>query len=394
MKLLLSVITILVLSTASYAQEEFIEPSHLITKFNFVQFTGGVILLQGRFDNYTDTLNFILDTGSGGISLDSTTVKYFGLNPVPSTRTIRGIAGIRMVSFLYNHTLHLPGLSIDSLNFHVNDYSILNAVYGERIDGIIGYSVINRYILKVDYDSMEIEFWSRGSIKYPKGGFLLRPVINTLPVQSARVKDGKVINARFLYDMGAGLNMMLSTDFLKDSSLLGRKRKLFPKVAEGLGGKIDMNMTVIKEIKIGPYKFRSVPIYVFDDIYNVTSYPYLGGLIGNDILRRFNVILNYEHRDIYLVPNSHFTDPFDYSYTGIELYFESGKILISDVAKDSPAELAGIKEGDAVVAVNKNFSQNLQQYKAAIQSSGERIKLIISRDGQLKEFNFKVKTIF
>ena len=83
MKRLLSIITILVLSTASYAQEEFIEPSHLITKFNFVQFTGGVILLQGRFDNYTDTLNFILDTGSGGISLDSTTVKYFGLKPVP-----------------------------------------------------------------------------------------------------------------------------------------------------------------------------------------------------------------------------------------------------------------------------------------------------------------------
>ncbi len=83
----------------SFAQEEFVTPSKLITRFPFVQLTGGVILLQARFDSHPDTLNFILDTGSGGISLDSTTAEYLGIKPVPSERTIRGIAGIRTVSF-------------------------------------------------------------------------------------------------------------------------------------------------------------------------------------------------------------------------------------------------------------------------------------------------------
>jgi hypothetical protein len=377
----------------AFSQEEFVEPSKFITRFSFVQMTGGVIILQGQFDSFKDTLNFILDTGSGGISLDSATVDYFGLKGTPSNRTIRGIAGIRNVSFLNNSTLHLPGLSIDSLNFHINDYSILTAVYGEKSDGIIGYSVFSRYIVKVDYDSSKLEFWTKGLYKYPRGGYLLKPVINTIPVQQLRVKDERTINARFLYDMGAGLNMMLSTDFLNDSSLLDKKRKLFTKEAEGLGGKIDMAMTVIKEIKLGPYKFRNVPIYVFSDTFNITSYPFLGGLIGNDILRRFNVILNYDRRDIYLVPNSHFNEPFDYSYTGIELYYIDGKILIGDVAKDSPAEKAGLQEGDMVVAVNKNFSQNLQQYKAAIQSTGDRLQLIIQRNGDLIQFSFKVKSI-
>ena len=377
----------------SFSQEEFVEPSKFITKFSFVQMTGGVIILQGQFDSFKDTLNFILDTGSGGISLDSATVDYFGLKGTPSTRTIRGIAGIRNVSFLNNRKLHLPGLSIDSLNFHINDYSILTAVYGEKIDGIIGYSVFSRYIIKVDYDSSKLEFWTKGLYKYPRGGYLLKPVINTIPVQQLRVKDEKTITARFLYDMGAGLNMMLSNDFLNDSSLLSSKRKLYIKEAEGLGGKIDMAMTVIKEIKLGPYKFKNVPIYVFNDTFNITSYPFLGGLIGNDILRRFNVVLNYDRRDIYLVPNSHFTDAFDYSYTGIELYFIDGKIIIGDVAKDSPAEKAGLLEGDVVMAVNKNFSQNLQQYKAAIQTTGDKLQLIIQRDGQLIQYSFKIKSI-
>jgi Periplasmic protease len=392
MKRLLWAILLLMNFTA-FGQEEFIVPSRFLTRFDFIQFTGGVIIIQGRLDSFPDTLNFILDSGSGGISLDSTTADYFHLKGIPSNRTIRGIAGIKNVSFLNDRTLHLPGLTIDSLNFHINNYEILTQVYGERIDGIIGYSVLSRYIIKINYDSSYIEFWSRGSYKYPKGGYLLKPIINTLPVQNLRVKDGTTRSARFLYDMGAGLNLMLSTDFIKDSSLLGKKRKLLAKEAEGLGGKIEMNMTVIKEIRLGPFKFKNVPVYVFDDVYNVTSYPYLGGLIGNDLLRRFNVVLNYERRDIYLVPNTHFYDPFDYSYSGMELYFDNGKIIIGDVAKNSPAELAGLKEGDVVLAVNKNFNQNLQQYKTAIQSTGERIKMIIVRNGELKEINLKVKSI-
>lgn len=393
MKRLLCILLFFVAVKNSFAQEEFIEPSKFLTKFNFVQLTGGVILLQGKFDSFPDTLNFILDTGSGGISLDSSTADYFKLKGIPSNKTIRGIAGIRNVRFLYEKKLHLPGLTLNNLSFHINDYSILSAVYGDRIDGIIGYSVFSRYIIKIDYDSSRIEFWTKGSFKYPKGGFLLKPLINSIPIQAAKVRDARAVNEKFLYDMGAGLNMMLSTDFLKDSALLRKKRKLYAKVAEGLGGKIDMFMTVVKEVKLGPYKFKNVPVYVFDDVYNITSYPYLGGLIGNDLLRRFNVILNYGRRDIYLAPNSHYGEPFDYSYSGIELYYVNGKIIVGDVAKNSPAAKAGVKEEDVVIAVNNNFNQNLQAYKAAIQNTGDKLKLVVHRNGELLQFNFKIKSI-
>jgi predicted metalloprotease with PDZ domain len=152
-------------------------------------------------------------------------------------------------------------------------------------------------------------------------------------------------------------------------------------------------MTVIKEVKLGPYRFRKVPVYIFEDSFNVTSYPYLGGLIGNDLLRRFNVILNYEKRDIHLTPNSHYNDQFDYSYSGIELYMIEGVIIVGDVAEGSNAEKAGLKEGDIVVGVNKSFTQNLQQYKAALQVPGEKVKMIIRRNNELVEIQFKVKSI-
>ncbi|HXB32523.1 MAG TPA: retropepsin-like aspartic protease, partial [Puia sp.] len=109
--------------TSAIAQETFVQPpARLLTKFTFTLFSGGVMALKAKMDNFPDSLTFILDTGSGGISLDSTTCVRLHLDPTLSDKTILGIGGVRQVKFLYNRTLKLPGLTVDSLNFHVNDY--------------------------------------------------------------------------------------------------------------------------------------------------------------------------------------------------------------------------------------------------------------------------------
>ncbi|MBL0068410.1 MAG: hypothetical protein IPP39_07940 [Chitinophagaceae bacterium] len=105
-------------------------------------------------------------------------------------------------------------------------------------------------------------------------------------------------------------------------------------------------------------------------------YPYRCGLIGNDILRRFNVTLNYDKSEIFLQPNTHFAEPFDYSYSGIELYLIDGMILVGDVAKGSPAEAAGVLEDDGSHGVNHNFDLNLNAYKIALRCPVRRIKII------------------
>ena len=385
---------LLAVSISTTAQEQFIEPpARLLTSFRFRQLSGGVILFNARFGNYPDTLNFILDTGSGGISLDSTTVEYFKITPTPSEMTILGIAGTRKVSFIYQQKLHLPGLTVDSLNFHINNYDILTQVYGEKIDGIIGFSLLSRYIFNINYDSLKISIFTNGRMKYPRGGWLYEPILRTLPVQTARIRDAVTSNSRFLFDIGAGLCLMLNADFIEDSNFLDKKRVLYSKEAEGVGGKIDMHLTVIKEIRLGPYRFKNIPTFVFDDTFNLTSYPYLSGIIGNDILRRFNLILNYSKREFYFLPNSHYQDPFDYAYSGVELYYVDGVIVLGDVAVKSPAEAAGLKEGDVLIGINNLLGQNIQQYKSVLQSAGQKIRMIISRDGQLMEFSFKIKSL-
>lgn len=376
------------------SQEELIAPpAKTITSFQFTLLSGGIVILKATLDDFKDSLNFVLDTGSGGISLDSALCARYKLPTVNSDKLVRGIAGMKYVQFANHHSLHLPDLSVHDLDFHINDYEILTTAYGVPIHGIIGFSFLRRYIVKLDYDLLKIDVLSPGTFKYPKGGYLINPQFSTLPMNYGIIKDGNEANAKFYFDTGAGLCVLLNDAFVADSNILHKKRKIFQTQAEGLGGKKDMQLTVVKEVRLGPYRFRSVPAYIFNDEFNVTAYPVLGGLIGNDILRRFNIILNYPDQQIHIRPNSHYVDSFDYSYTGLGFYDLNGAITITDIVKGSPAEAAGLKEGDVIVGIENNFTNNILSYKNMLQVPKRTLNVYIMREGKLESVVLTVKSI-
>lgn len=388
------IVGLLLCGTCVSAQEILSPPeSKFITKFPFKMYSGGVMIVRAQFENVKDSLNFILDTGSGGISLDSSTCAEFNIASRATDTTITGIGGVRKVNFVFNKTLHFPGLAVNHLNFHVNDYDLLSSVYGEKIDGIIGYSFFRRYIVKVNFDSLEIEVYSPGKINYPKGGTTLHPIFTSLPIQYLQIKDRKKIDYNFYFDTGAGLCFLLSEKFATDSAVLLKKRKPVYTQAQGMAGRSQMRLTVMKEVKVGPYRFRKVPTYIYNDEFNVTSFPFSGGLVGNELLKRFNMILNYGQREIHLLPNSHFNETFDYAYTGLGIYYNDGKIIVEDIIPKSPADICGFKIDDQVIGVSGNFSNNIQAYKNSLQVVNERIKIVIKRKGELKVLELKVKSI-
>lgn len=378
------------LQLKSPAQEILSQPmARRLTRIPFRLFSGSVMVVNATLENHKDSLNFILDTGSGGISLDSLTAVELNIPNRLTDTTITGIGGIKKVNFAFDKSLHFPGLTINNLNFHINNYEVLSSVYGERIDGIIGYSFFSRYIVQINFDSLFIDIYVPGKFAYPSRGFLMSPVFTSLPIVSMEVRDKKKLSNHFYFDTGAGLCLLMSEKFANDSGILLSKRKPVITQAEGMLGRLVMRQTLVKEVKLGPYRFHQVPTYLYDDVYNVTSYPFAGGLLGNELLRRFNITVNYPQRQIYLLPNSHFFEPFDYSYTGLGMYFLKGKIIIGDIIKASPAFRAGLKEGDEIISINNNLSRNVLIYKNMLQVAYESFKLIIMRDNKLLE-----KTLF
>lgn len=372
--------------------------SVLITRFHFKQYYGGVVIIQALVSNYPDTLQFILDTGSAGISLDTTTCVRLGIKMEPSDRIIKGLGSSKPVSFARHHSLKLPGLLVDSLDFHINDYELISQVYGIQVDGIIGYSFLSRYIVTIDYDTEEIIVHSKGKYTYPKGGQLLRPSLTQIPLISAPLRNSvRTINNRYYFDTGAGMCLLLSSQFVNDSAVLQGKRRRFKKIiqteAQGLGGKMTMSLTTVSEFRIGNYNFRNVPTYVFDDKSNVTAYPFLGGMIGNDLLRRFNITLNYGKKEIYMLPNTHFRDMFDYSYTGLIIYLINGRVEVTDIIKGSPAEKVGFRKGDIIMGINNNLGPNLQLFRELLKNIGTKATCLVARDQELLIKRLPIKSI-
>ena len=61
----------------------------------------------------------------------------------------------------------------------------------------------------------------------------------------------------------------------------------------------------------------------------------------------------------------------------------------------SPAEKAGFKEGDVIIAVENNMSRNIQAYRSMVQQTGAKLKFLVVRkaDGDLEELYMKVGSI-
>jgi hypothetical protein len=352
-----------------------------------------VVVIEARLDTFSAPLKFILDTGCGGISLDSATCASLKITTRLTDTTITGIAGRKRVNYIFNHTLHVGDMSADSLNFYINDYSGLTAVYGEKVDGIIGYSFLRRYIVNVNFDTARIRIYRPGKMVYGIGGTVLTPQFNYLPIEYISVSDNRKISFPFYMDSGAGLSLLLSEQFAKDSNMILSRRRPVLIQAEGLGGVKNMLLTVVKQLRIGPYRFTNVPTYIYADTMNITAYPYTGGLLGNDIMRRFNITYNYPRNEIHIIPNTHFNDDFDYAYTGITLYGQNDSVFVEDIIPGSPAELGGLRVEDEIIGINKTFTGKIMDYTNLLQKVKEQVDILIRRDKKLQVLTIEPESI-
>jgi hypothetical protein len=238
-----------------------------------------------------------------------------------------------------------------------------------------------------------MDWYAPGAFAYPKKGLLLNPQINRLPAYPFTIQELQTKNYPMLIDIGAGLNLLFSERFAKEAGVLDPERKSWITSGEGIGGQIELRLTLLRSLRIGPYRFKKVPITIFDDSNNVTNYPHWAGLIGNDLLRRFNIIINYPAGEIHLKPNRFYYDEFDYAYIGMELYLIDGLITIGFVATGSPAQEAGLEVGDEIVAINKIVGGKLDAYKSELAHAIKKVDVIYKRKGRIESTTVKAVRI-
>ena len=124
------------------------------------------------------------------------------------------------------------------------------------------------------------------------------------------------------------------------------------------------------------------------------------GLVGNKLLNRFTVTIDYVRSMLYLEPNQDYDREFIFDRSGLTLTASGPNLqefTVFKVLKGSPADEAGIKPGDVVKRINGLASgfYSLESVNQKFMGKvGKKIKVVLVRDGERMKVEFLLRELF
>jgi hypothetical protein len=230
--------------------------------------------------------------GAGGSIIKKASVPKANMR-FDGTITLRNSDGENVVPSSSANHLEIAGLSWTGVHVAVADNMT------DREDGLIGNALFQDKVLEIDYNRMVIAVhdalpalsaeWKRHDMILDGG--VVPFVRGTLSV------GGSVRDGWFMLDTGAYTSILNSDRLSPLSKVAGELRGLLgPLGGHGRG----------PTLSVGGYTFG-------DTNYSVGRYdgdPSALGLVGNDILKRFNLIVDNRHGSAYFRTNAHLSDGF------------------------------------------------------------------------------------
>ncbi len=353
-------------------------------------------------------LKFIFDTGAEHTILSKRQVT--DLLRVPYERQFR-VSGSDLktdvIAYLVrNIRLDVPGKAVapkqDVLVLQ-EDYFRFEEYAGVLVHGILSASIFSKFIIRINYQSRVITLYDRAAFKLRESGFVEIPMesfrnklyLNTL----LQVRADSTAPVKLLLDTGAGLPLLL---FANTHPLVHPPANAIPSnIGMGLGGYLDGFTGRISSFDLGPFSQNNVVTYfqTLDTTQKLDHLNNRNGLIGNAVLERFQVIIDYQYSKMWLKPARNYHKDFTYDRSGLSiiasgLFFNT--FVVQNVLPVSPAAQADIREGDVILRVGVRTANllSLSDLQRVLQKKpGKKIKMLIERDGQRMKKTFVLRNL-
>jgi len=358
------------------------------------------IIIQLRINNSTP-LNFMFDSGAGGILINKSFSDSIGLKAA-SERVNTGAVGTHAVSILKGNTITIGDAQINNVNMMRDDKDFEELNGGVEIAGIIGFHILSRFVVKIDYDTSELIFYNRINFSYEGNGVIV-PIVLTynLPIviSTLVINDDTEIEGFFLVDTGARSYLIITSPTVNKYNMIDKIDDYYVLRTDvgSSGKKANVLFGKIKTLDFAEYKFNSVPTVLSQADEGVLSFEGIDGIIGNKILKRFNIFFDYQRGFIYLEQNGNIDKKLFVNVSGLSIIFKKGVPIIKDIIERSPATRAGLKNGDEIISINGQFVKDMNQdlIREAFKSEeGIKLELVIKRgEAKLKYTEIILKAL-
>ena len=363
------------------------------------QLYGNVILVELSVDESTP-LNFIFDTGAGGTVINASTAARLGIVG-DETVSREGATGMAEIVRSTDHIVYVEDISFQDITLGIAELGHIEKRIGTPIDGVIGWLILSRYAVRIDYDTMLIEIYDNNKFEYDFGdsGYTLevRGTAIFTNVTTA-FKSGNIFTGKALVDTGAGSTFYFNTPFIEENNLLAEMDTYYERETQSISTESAYAYTtMLANLSISDYEFSTLPVTMAIAEAGASSWSGPMGILGNGVLKRFNVFIDLQQGMMFLEPNRLYHDRFEVNCSGLELVADDAfqKVIVDHVYAGSPAHEAGLEVGDEIVQINgTNVSDfQLPQIRSMLSQDGEEIEILIDRKGELRSYTLKLQAL-
>lgn len=405
-------------------------PFQLINNLIFIPLTVNGVDLTFLLDSgVNETLLFSLENKE----VDFKNIKKVTFSGLGETKTIEGLQSDQNVITI-GKGFKDEGQTI----FIILDESInLSAHVGIPVNGIIGYQFFRNHPVLIDFLSKRITVYNDLDLmKRKTRNFQEFPITleNNKPYMFADVEmRNEPVSSKMLIDLGNSDALWLFPKLIENFTY--NRPNIDDYLGQGFNGDIYGKRSRIHRVRIGDFVLEKPLIAMPDEysIQNLKIVPGRKGSVGNDVLRRFSLLIDYPDRKIYLKKNRNFNQPFVFNKSGLDVQhdgmlwekdlvpvqtapvrteregiqvydaekqnFRYNFILkpqysVAGCRKGSPCEEAGIQKNDKILKINGRAAGNftLQKILDLLRGDdGESISFEIERNGEKKTVNIQLK---
>jgi len=292
-------------------------------------------------------VTLMLDTGAGGNVLTPEAARRLGLTPGTDQRDVEGTGGKAARA----SAVQLDRLSVATASAAKQTAYLIPLPEILQCDGLLGTPFLEQWVVTVDYTRSLLTLTPRPLFSPPANARVLplRMIGNT-PHIEATVGDG---TGWFMADTGDNGSLTLFKTFVDQNHLRGKYGSSQRTVTgKGAGGLTYGERVRLPQFAPGPFQFQNVPTVLSQQTTGVQANPDRAGNIGAEIWQRFTVTLDYGGAKIYLVPNTHYSQPFVGNRSGLVLDYRNASHTILATLPKSPASEAGLQTGETITAID------------------------------------------
>lgn len=258
------------------------------------------IYLQVSVNN-SQPLSFILDTGAE-TAISKKRAQALGMRLSGGGQIYGG--GETPIGFPYAERVafNLSGVAFSEKRIAALPLEDGEADEKHRIDGLIGESFFNQFVVEIDYAARTINLYAPGRYKYSGRG-------EVLPLQragggifvEATVKplNHAPIKSWFHVDTGGAHALILNRPFVEANKLLTPEQQGKTALAQGIGAS-RVVIGVVEYLRVGQFIINSPSTLFSRAGEGFFASDQFGGTIGGAVLSGYRVIFDYSRRRMIL----------------------------------------------------------------------------------------------